>query len=82
VLVVGRLSRKGLLGRFTPGIVARLLAEADGIGLVVGDVSGGGAARSLQEIVDPLLLPTKLLEDVGHLLVAASTVSISSGERP
>jgi K+-sensing histidine kinase KdpD len=39
VLVVGRLSRKGLLGRLTPGIVSRLLTEADGIDLVIADVS-------------------------------------------
>jgi K+-sensing histidine kinase KdpD len=39
VLIIGRPSRKGLLGRFVPGIVSRLLVEADGIDLVVADVS-------------------------------------------
>jgi len=39
VLIVGRPSRKGLLGHFAPGIVARLLTEADGVDLFVVDVS-------------------------------------------
>ncbi len=39
VLIVGRPSRKGLLGRFAPGVVSRLLAEAEGVDLVVADVS-------------------------------------------
>ena len=39
VLIVGRPSRKGVLGRLSPGIVARLLTEADGIDLIVADVS-------------------------------------------
>jgi two-component system, OmpR family, sensor histidine kinase KdpD len=38
VLIVGRPSRRALLGRFVPGIVARLLDQADGIDLVVADV--------------------------------------------
>ncbi len=44
VLVVGRPSRSGLLGRLVPGVVSRLIEGADGIDVVVAEVGGAGMA--------------------------------------
>lgn len=42
VLVVGRPSRKGLKGRLSPGIVQRVLENADGIDVMVADIDSKG----------------------------------------
>ena len=42
VLVVGRPSRKGLKGRLAPGIVQRVLENADGIDVMVADIDSKG----------------------------------------
>jgi K+-sensing histidine kinase KdpD len=42
VLVIGRPSRKGLKGRLAPGIVQRVLENADGIDVLVADIDSKG----------------------------------------
>jgi K+-sensing histidine kinase KdpD len=42
VLVMGRPSRTGLRGRIAPGIVQRVLENADGIDVLVADIGREG----------------------------------------
>jgi len=40
--VIGRPSRKGVIGRLAPGIVQRVLDNADGIDVMVADIGREG----------------------------------------
>jgi two-component system sensor histidine kinase KdpD len=49
VLIVGRPSRSGLLGRLVPGVVSRLIDGAHGIDLVVAEIGGGAESGGGRE---------------------------------